>query len=102
MITFAERTDTDAQAVARFEHLVALTPSAKLVFFVLQEEGPLTQSRLAEQTLLSQRTIRSAITSLEQADLVDEQPYLRDARKKVYQAKQVARRTETPRAEEES
>jgi len=64
--------------------LESLTPSAKFVYTVLDYEGPLTQKALAEQTRLSQRSVRSALADLDDADLVEERIYPRDARQRLY------------------
>ncbi|MFH5801919.1 MarR family transcriptional regulator [Haladaptatus sp. CMAA 1911] len=66
------------------EKLTELTPSAKLVAKVLQHNDLLTQPELAEATLLPQRTIRSALTQLQEQNLVDSQPSVIDARKQCY------------------
>ena len=62
-----------------------LPPSAKLVAKVLDVSGPLDQARLAEETLLPDRTIRYALNQLEDADLVTAHVNLQDARKQVYE-----------------
>lgn len=62
----------------------SLPPSAKLVYKTLQYEGPLTQSQLADSSLLPQRTVRHALKKLEEADVVKESVYLMDARKSNY------------------
>lgn len=68
----------------RFEQLVELPPSAKLVFFVIKRDGSVSQTELVERTLLSQQTTRSAIQSLKEIDLVQEDICIFDARKKIY------------------
>lgn len=64
--------------------LESLTPSAKFVYTVLDYEGPLTQKALAEETHLSQRSVRSALADLADADLVEERVYPEDARQRLY------------------
>ncbi|PGF16702.1 transcriptional regulator [Natrinema sp. CBA1119] len=59
-------------------------PSAKLVLTVLAHEGSLTQSRLAEETMLPARTVRYALQQLEEHNLVDSQISFADARQHVY------------------
>lgn len=66
------------------EQLVELSPSAKYVFKVLEYNGTLTQSELAERTLLPKRTIRYALDKLEAAGLVEEAIDSRDARCRMY------------------
>lgn len=64
--------------------VASLPPSAKLVYKTLEYEGPMTQSQLAEESLLPQRTVRHALGKLENADVVEESIYLMDARKSSY------------------
>lgn len=59
-------------------------PSAKLVYMTLQYEGPLTQKELVEQTELASRTVRNALTTLEEAGFVDEELYHEDLRQRHY------------------
>lgn len=61
-----------------------LPPSAKLVLTVLAHEGNLTQSRLAEETMLPARTVRYALSQLEDHELVSSQISFADARQSVY------------------
>lgn len=61
-----------------------LPPSAKLVAKALEYEGQLTQTGLAEETLLPSRTVRYALTRLEDADVVRSRVSFTDARKRVY------------------
>jgi DNA-binding MarR family transcriptional regulator len=62
-------------------------PSAKLVFYVLEKEGPATPSQLACETRLPARTVRSALDTLLEIDLVERRRYVQDARKNVYHAR---------------
>lgn len=64
--------------------LESLTPSAKFVYTVLDYEGPLTQKALAEETRLSQRSVRTALADLTEAGLVEERIYPDDARQRLY------------------
>jgi DNA-binding MarR family transcriptional regulator len=68
----------------RRERLRPLPPSAKLVAKTLEYEGPLTQARLTEETLLPSRTVRDALGRLEDGDLVSSRLSLVDARQRVY------------------
>lgn len=61
-----------------------LPPSAKLVAKVLAYEGTLTQSQLADETLLPARTVRDALSQLEDAGVVDSRISFTDARKRCY------------------
>jgi DNA-binding MarR family transcriptional regulator len=66
------------------ERLRELPPSAKLVAKVLETEAPLSQGRLAEESLLPDRTVRYALNRLEDSDLVGSRYSFKDARKQVY------------------
>jgi thiosulfate/3-mercaptopyruvate sulfurtransferase len=66
------------------EALAELPPSAKLVYKVLEYRGRLSQTRLVEETRLSDRTLRYAITQLEEAGLVESRSALYDARRTCY------------------
>lgn len=68
-------------------HLTDAPPSAKLVYKTLEYEGELTQSQLVEETRLSARTVRYALTELQDRDVVDEEIYFADARKRLYSLK---------------
>lgn len=61
-----------------------LPPSAKLVAKVLEYNERLTQSQLAEETMLPPRTVRYALTRLEEIEAVDSRFSFTDARKRVY------------------
>lgn len=86
MIVFATGSDAETTPQRRFERLVELPPSAKLVYKVLEDAGgPLTQGQIREQALLPPRTTRDALTKLEDDGLVDERLYVPDARKRLYE-----------------
>ncbi len=67
-----------------WEAVAELPPSAKLVAKVLEYNDRLTQSQLAEETMLPPRTVRYALTRLEEVDAVDSRFSFTDARKRVY------------------
>ncbi|WP_254537702.1 helix-turn-helix transcriptional regulator [Halomarina litorea] len=73
--------DPDASPTDR---LADLPPSAKLVAKVLEYDGPLTQSDLSEETLLPTRTVRYALTRLEEVGAVESRVSFTDARKRIY------------------
>ena len=62
----------------------SLSPSAKLVVKTLEYEGDSTQAGLAESTLLPSRTVRYALTQLEEDGLVTSQISFMDARQRIY------------------
>jgi DNA-binding MarR family transcriptional regulator len=61
-----------------------MPPSAKLVAKTLAYEGELTQAELTEQTLLPGRTVRHALTLLEEAGVVTSRISFIDARQQIY------------------
>lgn len=75
----------------RFDRLTALSPSAKFVYKILLNGGTLTQDEITERTLLPKRTVRYALEKLEQADLVEEQSGVHDARTNFYSPKPMER-----------
>jgi DNA-binding MarR family transcriptional regulator len=79
----AEPADADPPA-GTWEAVAELPPSAKLVAKVLEREETLTQSELAEETLLSPRTVRYAVSRLEEVEAVESQFSFADARKRLY------------------
>ena len=66
------------------EVLADLPPSAKLVFKVLEYDGPLTQKQIVEESMLSARTVRYALERLQGIEIVDEDIYFADARQSLY------------------
>ena len=66
------------------ERLAELPPSAKFVAKVLEFDAPMSQSELAEETLLPDRTVRYALNRLEEVDLVESRYSFEDARKRKY------------------
>ncbi len=67
------------------EGLADLPPSAKLVYKVLEYDGPLTQKQIVQESMLSARTVRYALERLENIGIVDEDVYFADARQNLYQ-----------------
>lgn len=70
--------------VATQETVSELPPSAKLVYKTLEYEGGMTQGELASATMLPSRTVRDAVSRLEDADVVEERVFIPDARKSTY------------------
>jgi len=67
------------------DDLSDLPPSAKLVFKVLEYDGPLTQKGIVEESMLSARTVRYALERLEDVGVVEEDVYFADARQNLYE-----------------
>jgi DNA-binding MarR family transcriptional regulator len=78
--TLARNEETDD----RWSEVREMPPSAKLVAKVLDYNDTLTQSQLAERTLLPARTVRYALSRLEDAGVVDSRFSFTDARKRLY------------------
>lgn len=91
MVAFADDGTSESTPQQRFERLLELPPSAKLVFRVLQDDAPLTQRQVREDALLPARTTRDALTKLKSEGLVEERLYVPDARKRLYAPLPVAR-----------
>ena len=79
----SEAVSPEAEA-DRWADVRDLPPSAKLVAKVLDYKDTLTQSQLAEETLLPPRTVRYALTRLEEEGVVDSRFSFSDARKRLY------------------
>ena len=79
----ATETETGCDAEG-WDAVRELPPSAKLVAKALEYNERLTQSQLAEETLLPARTVRYALSRLEECDAVDSRFSFTDARKRVY------------------
>ncbi len=81
------------------KNLEDLPPSAKLVFKVLEYDGPLTQKGIVEESMLSARTVRYALERLEGIGVVDEDVYFADARQNLYELTGAAAAAEAKEAE---
>lgn len=78
-------TELEAEAdPVGWDAVADLPPSAKLVAKVLEYNGRLTQSQLAAESMLPSRTVRYAITRLEDVGAVESRFSFTDARKRVY------------------
>ena len=81
-VTMSERASLSASTPQ--SALEEFPPSAKLVAKTLEHEGPLSQTQLAESTLLPARTVRAALAELKKHDLVTARVSFMDARKRIY------------------
>ncbi len=75
----AEREETGS-----WEDVRDLPPSAKLVAKVLEYNDTMTQQEIAEETLLPARTVRYALTRLDEQNTIDSRFSFSDARKRLY------------------
>ena len=80
----SETAQADAATEDGWDAVRDLPPSAKLVAKTLEYNDTLTQSELAEETLLPPRTVRYALNRLEDVDVVDSRFSFADARKRIY------------------
>lgn len=64
--------------------LASAPPSARFLYKLLEYEGPLTPGEMARESGLSSRTVRSALSTLQELGYVVERASLRDARTHVY------------------
>jgi len=72
-------TETDGEGITD------LPPSAKLVYKVLEYDGPLTQKGIVEESMLSARTVRYALERLDEVGVIEEDVYFADARQNLYE-----------------
>ncbi|WP_416839036.1 MarR family transcriptional regulator [Haloferax sp. DFSO52] len=82
--TEAIERDADTHTEDRWAAVREMPPSAKLVAKVLDYEDTLTQSQIAEESLLPPRTVRYALSRLEEEGAVDSRFSFSDARKRLY------------------
>ena len=59
-------------------------PSAKFLYRLLEDEGPLTERQLIAESGLPERTVRNALRYMVNANLVRRARSLRDAREAVF------------------
>lgn len=77
-------TDHDSDVDTESNTISELSPSAKLVYKVLEYEGSLTQEEIAAESRLCSRTVRYALGKLEDQDLIASRVCLEDARQSKY------------------
>jgi len=79
-----ETATAEADGEDGWEAVEDLPPSAKLVAKVLEYNDTLTQSQLADETMLPPRTVRYALSRLEEVGVVTSRFSFADARKRIY------------------
>ena len=77
-------TDHDSDVDGDGASITDLSPSAKLVYKVLEYEGAMTQEEIATESRLCSRTVRYALGKLDEHDLVASRVCLEDARQSKY------------------
>jgi len=80
----SESAEAESAAEEGWDAVRDLPPSAKLVAKTLEYNDALTQSQLAEETLLPPRTVRYALNRLEEVGVVSSRFSFADARKRIY------------------
>lgn len=75
---------TDSEQIEIPPEIASSTPATKLVFVVLDNEGPLSQRELIDSTGLSYTGVRDALDRLEDHDRLDVRANLDDARERLY------------------
>ncbi len=66
-----------------------IPPSAKVVYDLLEQNGPLTAKDILRQCNLAPRTVRYALKKLLDARMIRRLPNLSDMRQNVYQLREV-------------
>jgi predicted transcriptional regulator len=79
------RVGPDTMTESDGEDIEDLPPSAKLVFKVLEYDGPMTQKGIVQESMLSARTVRYALERLQEIEVVSEDVYFADARQNLYE-----------------
>jgi DNA-binding MarR family transcriptional regulator len=82
--TEAVERESEPQSDDRWATIRDMPPSAKLVAKILDYEDTLTQSQIAEESLLPPRTVRYALSRLEDEGAVTSRFSFSDARKRLY------------------
>lgn len=83
-MSVTQTTQDESEPDVSWEAVRDLPPSAKLVAKVLEYNDGLTQQQLSAETLLPTRTVRYALTRLDDAGVVESRISFADARKRVY------------------
>lgn len=76
-------------ATSPTEQLSELPPSAKLIFYVLKHQSPLTQKEICDEALLADRTVRYALKRLDENELIETQMSFSDTRQQLYSPSEV-------------
>jgi len=68
------------------EEIADEPPSVKLVYLILEDEkGTMSQQEVADRVEMDVRQTRAALATLNQYEVVEERPNLRDLREKHYE-----------------
>jgi DNA-binding MarR family transcriptional regulator len=82
----------DMEITSEFKPIVEekkrIPPSAKVVYDLLQKNGPLTAKDILRQCNLAPRTVRYALKKLLDARMIKRLPNLSDMRQNVYQLRE--------------
>lgn len=80
----ASEPESDVDGDVAVRSVTELPPSSKLVYKVLEYEGALTQEEIVSESRLCARTVRYALSKLDEEDLVASRVSLDDARQSKY------------------
>ena len=83
-MSVSESLQQDEPERGTWEDVRELPPSAKLVAKVLEYNDTMTQQQIAEESLLPARTVRYALSRLEEENVIDSRFSFSDARKRLY------------------
>jgi hypothetical protein len=78
------RVNSDGIGPPDLDVIEYLPPSAKLIFDVLESNGPLTQKEIIRKTNLPPTTVRYALGKLKDESVIKERFYFPDARQSLY------------------
>ncbi|WP_290816436.1 helix-turn-helix domain-containing protein [Halovivax sp.] len=81
---FGREQESEPEPGGTWDDVRDLPPSAKLVAKVLEYNETMTQQQLAEETLLPARTVRYALTRLDDEGVIESRFSFSDARKRLY------------------
>jgi len=68
---------------------IKIPPSAKVVYDLLKQNGPLTAKDILRQCNLAPRTVRYALKKLLDAKMIKRLPNLNDMRQNVYRLREI-------------
>lgn len=84
IISSPTQVNTEGIGPPDLEVIEYLPPSAKLIFGVLESDGPLTQKEIISKTDLPPTTVRYALSKLKGECVIKECFYFPDARQSLY------------------
>ncbi|WP_114579269.1 helix-turn-helix domain-containing protein [Saliphagus sp. LR7] len=83
-MTDSESIRQDSLSSGTWDDIKELPPSAKLVAKVLEQNEAMTQQMITEETLLPDRTVRYALSRLDEENTISSRFSVMDARRQLY------------------